>query len=108
MKKIQFWFRIKFKKIFIAIVKTKRAFKRESKETVVAAKILSKLIKDEKSVTEEEIRFLKNQSVDLGKAISLIGLQLVPGSSIGIIVLERIGKKNGFTIFPKEHKLPYN
>jgi len=106
MKKIRFWFRIQSKKIFIIIMRTRVAFKRESNETVVAAKILSKLIKNEKSVTDEEIKFLKNQSVDLGKAVGLIGLQFVPGSSIGIIALEKIGKKKGFTLFPKEHKLP--
>ena len=87
-------------------VKTKRAFKRESKETVVAAKILAKLLKDEDSVTQEEIKFLKSQSVDIGKAVGLLGLQLVPGSSLGIIAIEKIGKKKGFTVFPKENKMP--
>lgn len=87
-------------------VRTKRAFKRESKETVVAAKILAKLLKDEDSVTEDEIKFLKNQSVDLGKAVGLLGLQFVPGSSLGIIALEKIGKKKGFTVFPKENEVP--
>lgn len=106
MKKIRFWFRIKYKKFFIAIIRTKRALRRESKETVVAAKILSRLMRDEKSVSEEEIKFLKGQSVDLGKAVGLLGLQLVPGSSLGIVALEKIGKKKGFTVFPKEHKLP--
>lgn len=87
-------------------VRTKRAFKRESKETVVAAKILAKLLKDEDSVTEDEIKFLKNQSVDLGKAVGILGLQFVPGSSLGIIALEKIGKKKGFTVFPKENEVP--
>jgi len=106
MKRIKLWIRIRFNKIRIYFIKTGRAFKRESKETVVAAKILRKLIKDEDSVTEEEVKFLKNQGADLGKAVGLLGLQLVPGSSVGIIALEKIGKKKGFTIFPKENELP--
>ena len=106
MKKIRLWIRIKSKKILIIFVRTKRAFRRESKETIVAAKILKRLLKDEDSVTEEEIKFLKSQSVDIGKAVGLIGLQFIPGSSLGIIALEKIGKKKGFTIFPKENNLP--
>jgi hypothetical protein len=106
MKRIRFWVRIQSKKILIMFVRTKRAFRRESKETVIAAKILTKLLKDEDSVSEDEIEFLKNQSADLGKAIGLLGLQFVPGSSIGIIALEKIGKKKGFTVFPKENDVP--
>jgi len=104
MKKIIIWFRGQSKKLRIIIIKIKLTFKRESKETVVAAKILIRLIRDEKKVSDEEVKFLKEQSVDIGKAIALIGLQFVPGSSIGIIALEKIGKKRGFTIFPKEHE----
>jgi hypothetical protein len=108
MKRIKILIRYRIKKIRIYIVKTGRAFKRESKETVIAAKILKRLIKDENSVSDEEIKFLKSQGADLGKAVGLLGLQLVPGSSVGIIALEKIGKKKGFTIFPKENKIPTN
>jgi hypothetical protein len=106
MRKVRFWFRYQRKKIRIIIIKFGRAFKRESKETVVAAKILKRLIQDEDSVSEEEIRFLKGQGADLGKAVGLLGLQLVPGSSIGIIALEKVGKKKGFSVFPQENELP--
>ncbi len=106
MKRIKFWIRIQYNRFFIIIAKTRRAFKRESKETIVAAKILSRLLRDENSVSKDEIAFLKSQSVDLGKAAGLIGIQFIPGSSIGIIALEKIGKKKGFTLFPKETKLP--
>ena len=106
MKRIKILIRYRVKRIRILIIKFNRAFRRESKETVVAAKILRKLIKDESSVSKEEIKFLKNQGADLGKAASLLSLQLVPGSSLGIIAIEKIGKKKGFTLFPKEHELP--
>lgn len=50
--------------------------------------------------------FLKGQSIDLAKALALIGLQAVPGSSLAIIALEKIGKKYGFTLFPQAQKDP--
>ena len=78
---------------------------RETKETVVAAKILSKLIRN-KEPSEKEVEFLKSQSVDLGKALILLGLQAIPGSSIGIIAIEKMLKKKGLTIFPKEQEVP--
>lgn len=106
MKRIKILFLYRIKKIRIFFIKTGRAFRRESKETVVAARILRRLLKDENSVSEEEIKFLKSQGADLGKAVGLLGLQLVPGSSVGIIALEKLGKKKGFTVFPKENKLP--
>jgi len=80
-------------------------FKREGKETYVASKILLKLAEG-KEVSPEQIKFLKEQSVDFGKALALIGLQAIPGSSIAIIALEKIGEKNGFTLFPKDQVDP--
>lgn len=80
-------------------------FKREGKETYIAAKILFKISKG-KEVTPEQIKFLKEQSVDIGKALALIGLQAVPGSSVAIVALEKIGEKHGFTLFPKDQNDP--
>ena len=80
-----------------------KAFKRESKETKIASKILLKMLRGKK-VTPEEIQFLKGQSVDLGKALALIGLQAIPGSSFAIIVIEKVAQKYGFTLFPQEQK----
>ena len=82
-----------------------KAFRRESKETKIASKILLKMLRGKK-VTPEEIHFLKSQSVDLGKALALIGLQAVPGSSFAIIAIEKVAQKYGFTLFPKEQKKP--
>lgn len=77
------------------------AFKREAHETKIAVQILKKLARKEE-VTAEQIEFLKNQSVDLGKAIAIVGLQAIPGSSVAVIALEKLGEKHGFTVFPKD------
>ena len=82
-----------------------KAVIRESNETWVAAGFLLKIVKGEK-VTPDEIAFLKHQTVDIGKALTLIGLQAVPGSSLAIIVIEKAVKKYGFTLFPTEYKSP--
>lgn len=80
-------------------------FQREAQETHTASKILLKIIKG-KEVTPEQIKFLKEQSIDFGKALALIGLQAVPGSSVAIIALEKVGQKHGFTLFPKDQIEP--
>jgi hypothetical protein len=74
--------------------------KREVKETYEAAQILLLLIEDKK-VSPEQISFLKSQSIDIVKVLTIIGLQAVPGSSIAIIALEKAAEKYGFTLFPK-------
>lgn len=55
-------------------------------------------------MSPEQIAFLKDQSVNLGKAFALIGLQAVPGSSVAIVLLEKVAEKHGFTLFPRELK----
>ena len=59
-----------------------------------------------KEVTPEQVQFLKDQSVDVGKALALIGLQAIPGSSVAIIAIEKAGQKHGFTLFPKDQVDP--
>ncbi|HWY36088.1 MAG TPA: hypothetical protein VNX68_15695 [Nitrosopumilaceae archaeon] len=76
------------------------AFKREAHETQLASKILLHLIEGHPE-TPEQISFLKEQSIDFGKVLVIIGLQAVPFSSVAIIALEKIGQKHGFTLFPK-------
>lgn len=92
----------------ILIVKIKAVgvfFKREANETKIAAKILVKMSKGEE-VTPEQIKFLKEQSIDFGKALAIVGLQAIPGSSVGIIALEKLGQKHGFTVFPTDQQEP--
>jgi hypothetical protein len=81
------------------------ASEREAHETYLAAEILRSLLEN-KEVSKDQIKFLKEQSIDLAKALTLIGLQAVPGSSLAIIVLEKIAEKHGFTLFPQAQKEP--
>jgi len=75
----------------------------EVKETHEAALILWKMAKGKK-VSDKEIKFLKAQSIDIGKALAIIGLQAVPFSSAAIIAIEVAAKKYGFSIFPTSQK----
>jgi len=96
------------KKAKAAWKKTKqieKAFKREASETYTASKILLHLAEG-KEATPEQIKFLKEQSIDFGKALALIGLQAIPGSSVAIVALEKLGEKHGFTLFPKDQVDP--
>ena len=77
-----------------------QAVKRETKETLMAAKIFGKLLKKQEP-TPEEIKFLKGQGGDLAKALVLLGLQAVPGSSLAVIGIEKFLKKHGMTMFPQ-------
>lgn len=78
-----------------------KAFKREAEETKLAAKILIEITRGHE-VSDEQIKFLKEQSIDFGKALAIIGLQAIPGSSVAIVALEKVGQKHGFTVFPKD------
>lgn len=78
----------------------------EGKDNRIAAEILLCLLR-EKPVSNEQLRFLKDQSVDFSKILVLIGLQAIPGSSIGIIALEKTAEKYGFTLLPQpDRKIP--
>ena len=81
------------------------ASKREMRETYLASEILLKISVGH-DVSDEQIKFLKEQSIDFAKALTLIGLQAIPGSSVAIIALEKIGKKHGFTLFPQAQQDP--
>lgn len=97
------WAKSKRTKIWQGTKNFGKAFRRESRETAKATKILGKLLM-KKEPNQDEINFLKSQSVDIGKAVALLGLQFIPGSSLGIIVLEKSLKKYGLTIFPKSQE----
>ena len=74
--------------------------KREGKETTKAAKILSKII-NRKNVSEEDKKFLKEQSKDLARIVALMGLGAV---SMAIpIALEKVLNKWNISIMPKNH-----
>lgn len=81
------------------------ATEQQVKDTYLASEILLSLTKGN-AVSEEQIIFLKEQSLNLGKALALIGLQAVPGSSVAIVILEKVAVKHGFSLFPRELKEP--
>ena len=72
---------------------------REAKETHEASLILLRMAEG-KEVSKEDVRFLKGQSLDLGKALTIIGLQAIPFSSVAIISIEVVANKHGFSLFP--------
>lgn len=79
--------------------------KYEETDNHIAAKILVKLLEN-KAVQPDEIQFLKAQSLDMTTILALIGFQAIPGSSVALIVLEKMAEKHGFSIFPKIIKNP--
>tara|TARA_R100000697_G_scaffold27552_1_gene36422 strand:+ start:694 stop:1482 length:789 start_codon:yes stop_codon:yes gene_type:complete len=76
--------------------------KREGEETTEAAKILAKII-NKKEVTEEEKKFLKEQSKDLARIVALMGLGAV--SMALPIALEKVLNKWGISIMPKSRNM---
>ena len=81
--------------------------KREAKETRIAAKIVAKIIGnyfkvDKDVVTEKEIKFLKEHSVDLAKIIPIIASLPTP---IPYFQIALILKKFGVDILPTEKDL---
>jgi len=50
-------------------------------------------------MSEEQIKLLEKQFIDFSKALTFIGLQVIPGLSMAIIALEKPGQKHGFTLF---------
>lgn len=82
-----------------------QAVKREANETAIAARILKNMLQ-KKEVSPEQVEFLKGQSADIGKALAIIGLQAVPGSSIAIVALEKVAQKYNFSLFPQDQTDP--
>ena len=74
------------------------AAKREGRETGEAAQILKRYVTDRKSVSPEDIKFLKEQSKDLLKIVGVVGLGAI--SSVIPVVLEKLLNKKGMSIMP--------
>ncbi len=105
VEEIQHKIKTDFDKVIEEVKALEKGTIRETHETYLASEILLKLSSGDK-VTEAQIRFLKEQSIYVAKALALIGLQAVPGSSLAIIALEKIAEKHGFTLFPKAQNDP--
>jgi len=105
MKKLKNKIKKKLKLLWAKTKKLGKAFKREANETYIASQILLDLANG-KEASPEKIKFLKEQSIDFGKALALIGLQAIPGSSVAIVALEKVGQKHGFSLFPQDQPNP--
>jgi hypothetical protein len=77
------------------------AAKREGRETGEAARILKRYVTDRENVTPKELSFLKSQSMDLLRIVSILGLGAV--SAAIPIALEKLLNKGGMSIMPKSH-----
>lgn len=105
VKKIEDQIKAEASKALESMKKLGHTTETQVKDTYLASEILLSLTKGH-DVSEEQITFLKGQSLNLGKALALIGLQAVPGSSVAIVILEKVAEKHGFTLFPRELKTP--
>jgi len=87
----------------------KKAGVREGYETVLAAKILLNIVK-KRSVTTDEVKFLKSQAVDLAKVVAILGLQAVPGNNAIVKILDSVFKKANipFSFYPDSHNKEVN
>lgn len=75
--------------------------KREKKETLIAVKILKKVLKKEE-ISEKEVKFLKAQSKDLVKIVGVMALGSV--SMVIPITLDKLLGKYGISIMPKNNQ----
>lgn len=98
--------------IISALKKYKDSAISEVKETRLLVKILITATKDylknkDFELSEEEKKFLKDQSSDILKLIPLIVFQLVPGSTIATPFILKLSKKLGITLnskIPEKYK----
>lgn len=97
--------RLEANKALESMKKLGHATEKQAKDTYLASEILLSLTKGD-DVSVEQITFMKAQSVNLAKALTLIGLQAVPGSSVAIVVLEKVAEKHGFSLFPRNLEEP--
>ena len=105
IKGMEHWIQTDLDKAIDELKTLEKGSVREVHETYLASEILLTLLKGN-SVSKTQIQFLKDQSFDITKAIALIGLQAVPGSSLAIIALEKIAEQHGFSLFPRAENDP--
>lgn len=75
----------------------------EKEETKIAIGILSRMIKGEE-VSEQEKKFLKEQSKDIAKILPLVAIQGIPIPIPITPLLIMLGRKYGFDFLPKDHR----
>ena len=79
------------------------ATKVEGEETKIALEILSRLIKGEE-VSDNEKKFLKEQSKDIARILPLVAISGIPIPIPITPLLIILGKKYGFNFLPKDHR----
>lgn len=77
--------------------------KREGLETKLAILILRKMIQN-KEVTDGEIKFLKEHSLDLVRILPLVLISGIPIPLPLTPILVVLGKKYGFDFLPKDNR----
>jgi len=87
------------------ISKLKEVTKREGKETGQLLGLLYKIVVKKHKPSPEEKKFMKGQSLDLGKLAIMGALQLIPGSTAITPLVVGLGKKYGFNVLPSEQSL---
>jgi hypothetical protein len=85
--------------------KVKKTAIREKKETIVAARILRRYLLG-KELSAEELKFLKEQSIDLARILPIVAAQAVPAPIPITPFLITLGKKVGIDLIPKEQLIP--
>ncbi len=101
--KINDYIKNKKEKLKLDFSKFKEVAKRESKETGQAFEILKKILKKEE-VSENELKFLKEQSKDLAKILGIVSVGVV--SSLLPILIEKALQKSKYdiSILPKSNE----
>jgi len=89
------------------ISKLKEVTKREGKETGKLINLIYKILFKKYEPTPEDKKFMKGQSLDLGKIAILTTIQLLPfpGTSALTASLIKLGKKYNFEILPTDQTL---
>jgi hypothetical protein len=102
----------KIESVYDKIKDTIKQSKSEIKETRILVRIIIKAVKDylktkDFDLSDEDKKFIKDQSGDILKLIPLIVFQLVPGSTIATPFIIKLAKKAGVTLkseLPKKYK----
>jgi hypothetical protein len=102
----------KIESVYSKIKDTVKQSKTEIKETRILVRIIIKAVKDflktkDFDLSDEDKKFIKDQSGDILKLIPLIVFQLVPGSTIATPFILKLAKKAGVTLkseLPKKYK----
>ena len=88
------------------VKETKQFFinlKQELEQSAEGTALLTKMaIGDE--LTPKETTFLKQQLLDIGKGIPLLGLVILPGGSIAVMILVKLAAKLGIDLMPSSFK----